>query len=71
MRYEDMTQREKQLSRLYFCPFCKGKIQKIDDVQIVKIKYGKQILYRFMHTSCLINSILPSQLEGEKYEEVK
>ena len=72
MQYENMTDREQRLSRTALCPLCHAPISKIDDVQIVKVRYGKRILPFYIHSACLLNSIyVTSQLEGVNYEEVK
>lgn len=72
MQYAEMTDREQRLSRNALCPLCQSPISKIDDVQIVKVRYGKRVLPFFIHSSCLLNSIcITSQLEGVNYEEVK
>ncbi len=69
MRYEDMTVREQRLSHNAICPFCRCPITRLEDVQIVKIRYGKRIIPAYMHTSCLLNTMLSSQLEeGINYE---
>lgn len=70
MQYAEMTDREQRLSRTALCPLCHSPISKIDDVQIVKLRYGKRILPFYIHSSCLLNSIcVTSQLEGVNYEE--
>lgn len=72
MQYAEMTDREQRLSRTALCPLCQAPISKIDDVQIVKVRYGKRILPFYIHSACLLNSIcITSQLEGVNYEEVK
>lgn len=72
MQYTEMTDREQRLSRTALCPLCQSPISKIDDVQIVKVRYGKRVLPFYIHSSCLLNSIsITSQLEGVNYEEVK
>lgn len=72
MQYENMTDREQRLSRTALCPLCHAPISKIDDVQIVKVRYGKRILPFYIHSACLLNSIrITSQLEGVNYEEIK
>lgn len=70
MRYEDMTVREQRLSKTALCPLCMGAIEKIDDVQLVKMRYGKRVIPFYMHSACLLNSLLSSQL-GASREEVK
>lgn len=72
MLYENMTDRERRMSRNALCPLCHAPISKIDDVQIVKVRYGKRTLPFYLHSSCLLNSVcVTSQLEGVEYEEVE
>ena len=73
MRYDEMTGREQRLSRQAICPLCGEQISKLDDVQVVKIKYGKQMIYSYFHSACIINSLLiSSQLEeGIENEKAK
>ena len=72
MLYENMTDREQRLSRTALCPLCRSPISKIDDVQIVKVRYGKRVLPFYIHSACLLNSIcVTSQLEGVNYEKVE
>ena len=71
MRYEDMTIREQRLSRTAICPICHDAIEKIEDVQIVKIKYGKRVIPFYIHSACLLNSICSSQLDGVIRKEVQ
>lgn len=67
MNYAEMTDREQRLSRIAICPLCQSPISKLDDVQIVKVRYGKRVLPFYIHSSCLLNSIcITSQLEGGK-----
>ena len=68
MRYEEMSEREKRLARNAACPLCKQKIEKIEDVQLVKIRHGRAVIPFFMHTSCLLSSLLSSQLEPMQKE---
>ena len=72
MQYAEMTDREQRLSRTALCPLCQSPISKLDDVEIVKVRYGKRILPFYLHSACLLNSIcITSQLEGVNYEEAK
>lgn len=72
MQYTEMTDREQRLSRSAVCPLCRSPISKLDDVQIVKVRYGKRVLPFYIHSTCLLNSIcITSQLEGVNYEEAK
>lgn len=68
MLYENMTDREQRLSRSALCPLCHQPISKVEDVQILKLRYGKRILPFYFHSSCLLNSIcMTSQLEEVEY----
>lgn len=69
MLYENMTDREQRMCRTALCPLCQAPISKLDDVQIVKLRYGKRILPFYIHSSCLLNSVCTSsQLEGGEVE---
>ena len=61
-----MTKREQLLSRTSLCPICKEAIGKLEDVQIVKVKYGKRVISFFIHSACLLNSRGASQLEESR-----
>ena len=65
MNYAEMTDREKRLSHQSFCPICFKSIDKIDDVQIVKMRYGRRVIPFYIHSTCLLNSLVSSQLERE------
>ena len=65
MNYAEMTDREKRLSQQSLCPMCRKPIDKIDDVQIVKMRYGRRVIPFYIHSTCLLNSIASSQLERE------
>ena len=65
MNYAEMTDREKRLSQQSLCPMCRKPIDKIDDVQIVKMRYGRRVIPFYIHSTCLLNSIESSQLERE------
>ena len=69
MRYEDMTKREQLLSRGAICPLCHEAINKIEDVQLTKIKYGKRVIPFFIHSACLLKTLSSSQLEDIRKEE--
>lgn len=70
MRYEDLTPYQKSRVRYDICPLCSGKFNKFDDVQEVKMKYGRAMLHFYFHSACLIAWRYPSQLEKEEnYEE--
>lgn len=63
-----MTKREQLLSRGAICPMCQCSIDKLEDVQIVKMKYGKRVIPFYIHSACLLNSLLSSQLAGSGKE---
>lgn len=69
MRYEDMTQSQKLRVRNYKCEICGQKFTKLDDVQEIKMKYGRAMLHFEFHSSCLLAKRgiykFPSQLEEE------
>lgn len=65
MNYAEMTDREKRLSHQSVCPICHNQIDKIDDVQIVKMRYGRRVIPFYIHSICLLNSLVSSQLERE------
>lgn len=69
MRYEDLSAYQKSRVRDDICTICQGKFNKFDDVQEVKIKYGRAMLYFHFHTSCLINQRYSSQLGREVKNE--
>ena len=71
MKYEEMTPRMKRLSKEVTCPICNNPIVPYEDVQIIKINYGKRVLHSFFHTTCILNSLLSSQLETSSREGVK
>lgn len=65
MNYAEMTDREKRLSHQSVCPICLKSIDKIDDVQIIKMRYGRRVIPFYIHSMCLLNSLVSSQLERE------
>lgn len=69
MIYAEMTDRDKRLSRGSRCPLCNASISKYDDVQLVKMRYGRRVIPFYIHSSCLLNSIASSQLGGIENEE--
>lgn len=69
MIYAEMTDREKRLSQQSICPICQKPIDKIEDVQLVKMRYGRRVIPFYIHSSCLLNSIASSQLGGIENEE--
>ena len=70
MRYEEMSESEKRLARSAVCPLCKHKIEKIEDIQLVKVRHGRAVIPFYMHTSCLLSSLLSSQLEEPMRKEI-
>lgn len=71
MTYETMTDRERRMSRTAVCPLCQTPISKLDDVQIVKMKYGKRTLPFYLHSACLLNSICVTSQLGEEVENAE
>lgn len=71
MTYETMTDRERRMSRTAVCPLCQAPISKLDDVQIVKMKYGKRTLPFYLHSACLLNSVCVASQLGEEVENAK
>lgn len=69
MRYEDMTVRQQRLLSNSVCPICKQKIEKIDDVQIVQMRYGRRVFNFYIHSSCLLKTMVSSQLGGVNNEK--
>lgn len=71
MIYAEMTDREKRLSQQSICPICSKPIDKIEDVQLVKMRYGRRVIPFYIHSSCLLNSLASSQLGGIENEEAE
>ena len=69
MRYEDMTSRQKSKVRFDICPLCSGKFNKLDDIQEIKMKYGRTMMHFYFHSSCLVAWRYTSQLEGVENEK--
>lgn len=69
MKYEDMTPYEKSRVRDSTCPLCGEKITKLDDVQQIKMKYGRALIYYNFHSNCLLQLRFPSQLGGVENEK--
>lgn len=63
MKYIEMTKSQRVRVRYLECPLCKSKFTKLDDVQEIKMKYGKAMLYFDFHSNCLLKTRFPSQLE--------
>lgn len=66
MKYEDLSKYQKERIRGSTCPFCGEGFTKFDDVQELKMKYGKAMLYYYFHSSCLLSIKFSSQLEVRK-----
>ena len=72
MRYNEMTKNQKDRVRFQECPMCNGKFTKLDDVQEIKMKYGRATLHFYFHSNCLLKWRFPSQLEeGIENEKAK
>ena len=77
MRYEDLTKSQQAQVRLDTCPLCSGKFNKLDDIQEIRMKYGRSTMHFYFHSSCLLGwrhphlvSTESSQLDKEvEYEE--
>lgn len=69
MKYEDMTQSQKARVREERCVICGQKFTKLDDVQEIKMKYGRAMLHFDFHSTCLLSWRFPSQLGNR--EEVQ
>lgn len=70
MKYDEMTFQQRRRFKDCKCPICGERLSKFDDVQITQVRYGRRIFNFYMHSSCLLNTLLPSQLEeGGLYEE--
>lgn len=70
MRYEDLNSSKKSTIRLGVkCELCNKKISRVDDFQLLKMKYGRSILNFYFHSNCLLAIRGLSQLGGVKNEE--
>lgn len=71
MKYEDMAKSQRDRVRFSTCILCHNKFTKLDDVQEIKMRYGRSILHFYFHSNCLLKSRFPSQLEreGDNYAE--
>lgn len=65
MKYEDMAKSQRDRVRFSTCTLCHNKFTKLDDVQEIKMRYGRSILHFYFHSNCLLKSRCPSQLERE------
>lgn len=63
MKYADMTKSQRDRLRFSVCTLCENKFTKLDDVQEIKMKYGRSVLHFYFHSNCLLKSRFPSQLE--------
>lgn len=66
MRYADMTKSQRDRVRFSICTLCQSNFTKLDDVQEIKMKYGRAVLHFYFHSNCLLKSRFPSQLEEVK-----
>lgn len=69
MRYDDMTIQQRRRMRGAKCPICGKEITQLDDVQITQIRYGRRIINFYIHSACLLDSLVSSQLGGINNEE--
>ena len=45
----------KRFEQFNICPMCGKKIETFDSFEYYAMKYGKNKLYTFFHTSCIVN----------------
>lgn len=58
MKYDEMTQTVKRrFGNFQRCAICGAMIGAEDDVQYTKIRTGRCMHYRFMHTNCLMREL--------------
>lgn len=57
-----MTKSQRDRVRFSTCQLCDGKFTKLDDVQEIKMKYGRAVLHFYFHSNCLLKTRFPSQL---------
>lgn len=70
MRYEDLNSSQRSTFRLGLkCDLCNRKLTRVDDFQILKMRYGRSILHFYFHSNCLLAARGLSQLGGVKNEE--
>ena len=62
MKYAEMTKSQRDRVRFSECPLCEGKFTKLDDIQEIKMKYGRAVLHFYFHSNCLLKIRFPSQL---------
>ena len=62
MKYAEMTKSQRDRVRFSECTLCDGKFTKLDDVQEIKMKYGRAVLHFYFHSNCLLKTRFPSQL---------
>lgn len=70
MKYTDMTRYQQMRSKSAICPFCGEGFTKFDDVQELKMKYGRAMLHFYFHSSCLLSIKMSSQL-GEEVKDAE
>lgn len=66
MRYEEMSRTQKNRINFDTCLICKRKFTKLDDIQELKMKYGRAMLHFYFHSNCLIGIRCPSQLANRE-----
>lgn len=67
-----MTIRQQRLSATAICPVCKQKIDRLEDIQLLQMRYGRRVLNFYIHSTCLLKAMESSQLgEGVTNEDIK
>lgn len=60
MFISDLTKYELDQFKLYNrrtnCPICNEQITAADGFEMIKIRYGRNTTYHFIHTNCLLNN---------------
>lgn len=69
MKYEEMTFQQKRRFKGCKCPLCGGAINRYEDVQIVQVRDGRYMHNFYIHSSCLLSTLLSSQLDTVSKEE--
>lgn len=69
MKYEEMTFQQKRRFKGCRCPLCGGAINRYEDVQIVQVRDGRYLHNFYIHSSCLLATLLSSQLGTSSKEE--
>lgn len=57
MTYDDLTQYEKHRFDAHGrCIYCGNKIRKDSNFKYVKTRYGRTVIYAFIHQGCIISA---------------